>query len=329
MKSRFGLILAFLFLAAGIRLAGAAELELKLAIATPDGHHATMGLKRMAEAINRNTNGRVAATVFVGGQLISGERELMDGLQFGTVDVGLVSTGMMSAYDDKFMLFSLPYLFRDVDNAYKTCDGPIGDAFKKIVLDKVGVVIIGWTMGGVHTMTNSKRPVKTMADVKGLKLRCMENPIILEAWKSYGAVPTPMSLGEVFTALQQGTVDGQDNGTANTYANKYYEVQKHLIMTEHMIVPGIFVMSKEKYDAIPADLRDAFDEAVREAVKFQREEYARQDAAAVENMKVKGMEISYPDKTDFLKAAEGVKAGFVKKMGPEMEQWLKDIQSKY
>lgn len=329
MKFQYRMLLLAAFCAASLGLASAAEMDLKMAIATPPGHHATMGLQRMSDALAKNTNGRITSTVFVGGQLISGERELMDGLQFGTVDIGLVSTGIMSAYDERFMLFSLPYLFRDVENAYKTCDGPIGDAFAKIVLDKAGVVIIGWTMGGVHTMTNSKRPVNSMADIKGLKLRCMENPIIIESWKAYGAVPTPMSLGEVFTALQQGTVDGQDNGTANTYANKYYEVQKHLVMTEHMIVPGIFVMSKEKYDAIPADLRPAFLDAVKEAVRFQREEYARQDAAAMENMKAKGMVISHPDKADFLKAADEVKAGFVKKMGPEMAQWIADIQSKY
>lgn len=328
MKHLSRLLVAFAVMAS-LTVVSAGEMDLKLAIATPEGHHATMGLQRMRDAIEKNTNGRITATVYVGGQLISGERELMDGLQFGTVDIGLVSTGMMSAYDDKFMLFSLPFLFRDVENAYKTCDGPIGDSFKKIVLDKIGVVILGWTMGGVHTITTSKRPVNTMADLKGLKLRCMENPIITEAWKAYGAAPTPMSLGEVFTALQQGTIDGQDNGTANTYANKYYEVQKYLVMTEHMIVPGLFAMSLEKYEAIPDDLKQPFEDAVKEATKFQREEYARQDAAAVDNMKAKGMEICYPDKVDFNKAAEGVRANFIKKMGPEMDQWIKDIQTKY
>ncbi len=289
----------------------ARAIDLKLAIATPHGHHATMGLEKLLELVKEYTDNKITGEVFVGGQLISGERELMDGLQFGTVDIGLVSTGMMTAYDEKFALFSLPYLFRDVENAYKTCDGPIGDAFAKIVADQAGVRVIGWTMGGTHTMTNGKRPVNSMADVKGLKIRCMENPIITEAWKAYGAVATPMSLGEVFTALQQGTIDGQDNGTANTYANKYYEVQKYLVMTEHMIVPGFFVMSQAVYDAIPDDLKPAFDRAVADATKFQREENARQEAAAVENMKARGMEICYPDKTDFLKAAATVKDAWV------------------
>ncbi len=329
MKMHLSFAFALAIVLAALPRLGAAEMEFKIAIATPDGHHATEGLRRLTNNINEKTGGRIKATLFVGGQLISGERELMDGLQFGTVDIGLVSTGMMSAYDDKFMIFSLPYLFRDVQNAYKTCDGPIGDAFRKIIDDKIDVVILGWTMGGIHTITTTKRPVNKMADLAGLKLRCMENPIITEAWKAYGAVPTPMSLGEVFTALQQGAIDGQDNGTANTYANKYYEVQKYLVMTEHMIVPGLIAMAKEKYDAIPADLKPAFDEAVRDAVQFQREEYGRQDAAAVSNMKAKGMEVLYPDKADFLKAAAGVREGFIKRMGAEMAGWVKDIQEKY
>lgn len=307
----------------------ASAMDLKLAIATPHGHHATMGLEKMLELIKKYTDGKITGEVFVGGQLISGERELMDGLQFGTVDIGLVSTGMMTAYDERFAVFSLPFLFRDVDNAYKTCDGPVGEAFAKIVADKAGVRVIGWTMGGIHIMTNNKRPVNSMADVKGLKIRCMENPVITEAWKAYGAVATPMSLGEVFTALQQGALDGQDNGAANTYANKYYEVQKYLVMTQHMIVPGFFVMSQAVYDAIPDDLKPAFDRAVAEATLFQREENARQEAAAVENMKARGMEVCYPDKTDFVKAAQSVKDKFIGKMGKEMEGWINDIQNKY
>ncbi len=312
-----------------LAVASAQAMDLKFAIATPHGHHATVGMEKALELVKKYTAGKITGEVFVGGQLISGERELMEGLQFGTVDFGLVSTGMMTAYDERFALFSLPYLFRDVNNAFATCDGPIGDAFAKIVADTSGLKLVGWIMGGTHTMTTSNRPINTMADIKGLKIRCMENPIITEAWKAYGAVATPMSLGEVFTALQQGTIDGQDNSSANTYANKYYEVQKYQVMTQHMIVPGFFVMSQAVYDAIPDDLKPAFDRAIAEATQFQREENARQEAAAVENMKARGMEICYPDKTDFITAAAPVKEAWIKKMGGEMAQWIDDIQNKY
>lgn len=315
-----------LFLLAAV--ATAAEREYKLGVATPEGNHATIGMQKFSQLLTEKTGGRIASHVYTGGQLASGERELIEGLQFGTVDVAVASTGMMSTYDDRFIIFSLPYLFRDEANVYKTVASPIGDEFRRILEEDAGIVILGWFMSGVHTITTN-RPINAFADLKGLKLRCMENPIITAAWRAFNAVPTPMSLGEVFTALQQGTVDGQDNGTANSYANKYYEVQKYLCMTEHMIVPQVFVMSKDKYDAIPADLRPAFDAAVEEAVAYQRAVYAEFNQAAVDNMKAKGMEVTYPDKAPFIEASEPIRNDFIKKMGAQMAQWVEDIKTKY
>lgn len=321
------------FLAVAVLLAAAAvpaqAMELKLAVTSPHGHHITVGIQKVAELIEKYTDGKITAEVFIGGQLVAGERELVEGLQFGTIDIGIVSAGIMPSYDERFAMFSLPYLFRDVQNVYNTCDGPIGEAFAKILSDVTGVRLAGWTIGGTSTMTTGNRRVDSMADVKGLKIRCMENPIISEGWKAYGAIGTPMSIGETFTALQQGTIDGQDNVAASSYANKYYEVQKYQIMTNHMIIPGVLLMSQAAYDAIPEDLKPAFDRAMTEGALFQREENARQEAAAVENMKARGMEICYPDTTDFKQAAMGVKEAWIKKMGPEVAQWIDDIQNKY
>ncbi|MDR1534200.1 MAG: TRAP transporter substrate-binding protein, partial [Planctomycetota bacterium] len=307
---------------------GAAEREYKFAITTADAHHSTKGLAYFARVLGEKTGKKLIANVYPGGQLATGERESVDGLQFGTMDVTVVSTGMMSAYDERFGLFSLPFLFRDENNVFKTVDGPIGEAFKKILVDKTNIVILGWFMSGVHTMT-SNRPIKAMADLKGLKIRCMENPTIIAAWRAYGATPTPMSIGEVFTALQQGTVDAQDNGTANSFANKYYEVQKYLAMTEHMVVPQILIMAKPQYDNIPPALLPAFLDAAKEAVAFQRAEYTRQNAAAIDNMKARGMEVTYPDKADFVAASEPIRQEYIKKVGGEMAAWVNDIGTKY
>jgi TRAP-type C4-dicarboxylate transport system substrate-binding protein len=157
----------------------------------------------------------------------------------------------------------------------------------------------------------------------------MENPLIIDAWKAYGAAPTPMSIGEVFTALQQGTVDAQDNGTANTFANKYYEVTKYLTITEHLILPALMLISKAKYDALPEDLRKAVDGACAAAEKFQREEYLRQNVAAIEGMKEKGMIVTYPDKADFVKAAASVYEKHLPTMSAQVRKWVEDIRTKY
>ena len=328
MKSRILFLLAAIVIFAVMSAPKAAEREYKFAIATADAHHSTMGLRHFAEALGEKTEGKLVGHVYSGGQLATGERESVDGLQFGTIDVTVVSTGMMSAYDERFGLFSLPFLFRDEENVYKAVDGPIGEAFNKILAEKTDIVILGWFMSGVHTMT-SNRPIKSMADLAGLKIRCMENPTIIAAWRAYGASPTPMSIGEVFTALQQGTVDAQDNGTANSYANKYYEVQKYLAMTEHMVVPQILIMSKAKFDDIPPALLPAFREAVKEGVAFQRAEYGRQNAAAIDNMKAQGMEVTYPDRADFIKASDPIRQDFIQKAGGDLAAWVNDIRSKY
>lgn len=322
------LVAVIVLCASMMQFARGAEFEMKFSVPLPEGHHLTLGIQEFGKLLGEMSNGRIVAHTYPGGQLATGERESVEGLQFGTIDATIVSVGSMPIYDKDFMMFAFPYLFRDEENAWAAVDGDdIGPALAKKLADQ-GVLIAGWGMSGSHTMTSHK-PINSMADLKGLKIRCMENPLIIDAWKAYGAVPTPMSIGEVFTALQQGTVDAQDNGTANTYANKYYEVTKYLAMTEHLIQPCMLLVSKMTYDSLPADLRKIMDEAGRKAAQFQREEYLRQNSAAVENMKARGMIVTYPDKEDFKKAAVAVYDKYLPEMSAEVRKWVEDIRTKY
>ncbi len=304
----------------------AAPLQLKLGVATGEGHHYNIGAAGIKKAVEKATDGQVIVHVYAGGQLASGERELIEGLQLGTVDICLVSTGPMPSYDKNFMFFTLPYLFKDEAAVYAAVDGDIGAKFGPI-LQKSDIKLIGWVMDGTKAITNSKRPVNSLADLKGLKIRCMENPMIMGTWKSLGAVPTPMSLGEVFTALQQGTVDGQDNGTANIYANKYYEVQKYMTLTAHMICPAPYLMAEAKFKAMNPELQKKFLAGFAEGIKYQREVYAQQARDAIKNMEAKGVAVTAPDLADFRKAVQPVYDTFLPQLSPEFRKLAEQMRA--
>ena len=304
-----------------------AAMTLKYGVATAPNHYYTVGAEAFAEEVKKATNGEVIINVFAGGQLATGERELVEGIQFGTVDLCLVSTGAVVGFDPDFQLFSLPYLFADEDAAYRAVDEtPMGEGFNKH-MERQGVSIVGWAMGGAWINTNSKRPVNKPEDLKGLKIRCMESPIIIETLKSFGALGTPMSLGEAFTAMQQGTVDGQENALPSTYANKYYEVQKYMAMTNHMILPSPIMMSTAKLKAMKPELREQFMKGAAEGVKRQREVYAQQAAESIDGMKQRGIEVTYPDLEPFKQASSYVYDMYIPKLSAEAQEWVNMIRT--
>lgn len=308
-------------------LAEAAKpVEFKLGIVVGDGHPYTVSAFELKKRVEKLTGGRIIVHVFHSGQLSGSERELIEGLQIGTCDITIPATGPVAGFEKGFFLFNFPYLFKDLQTGYKCLDGPIGDELAKS-LEKHRIKLIGWWVNGMYAFTNSKREVKTVEDIKGLKIRCMENSMHLAVYKAWGAVPTPMAFGEVVTALQQGTADGQENADASIYANKYYEVQKYLTLSYHYFMPAPFLIAKGKYDGLPDDLRALFQQAVDESVTFQRAEYERQAKLAVDNMQAKGMIVTYPDVESFKKASLSVYPEFLKQLGPDVKRWVEQIQS--
>jgi tripartite ATP-independent transporter DctP family solute receptor len=304
-----------------------APLELKLGQAMGEGHHYTVGAAGIKKAVEKATDGQVIIHVYSGGQLASGERELVEGLQLGTVDITVVSIGPMAGFDKNFMFFTMPYLFRDEADVLAIAEGKMGRAFEPI-LEKQGIKLLGWTMDGVKAMTNSKRPINSLADLKGLKIRCMENPLIMASWKALGAVPTPMSIGEAFTALQQGTVDGQTNGTANIYVNKYYEVQKYMTLMADMITPAPYLMALSKFEAMSPELQKKFMAGFAEGIQYQRKVYDEQAASAIKNMEAKGIAVATPDLAEFKKAVQPVYDEFLPQLDPQFREWVKELRAR-
>jgi tripartite ATP-independent transporter DctP family solute receptor len=196
-------------------------------------------------------------------------------------------------------------------------DGPIGqDLLKKF--EPKGIEALAWGENGFRHMTDSKRPIDSPADLKGLKMRTMENPIHIQAYRQFGILPTPMAFTEVFTALQQGTVDGQENPLSVITSAKLYEVQKYLALTGHVYSPAVILMNKARWDALsPAD-KQAFRDAAHEAVKANRARIDDDERKAVADLRAKGMVVNdHVDKAEFQAQLAPVYAEFAKRFGQQ------------
>ena len=303
----------------------AKPIELKFALTTGEGHVYNVTAEYFKKRLEELTKGRMIVHIYPSGQLSGSQRVLAEGLQLGTLDMTVPSVAAVSGFEKRVQVASLPYIFKDAAHAYAVMDGHIGDTLGKS-MEKFNMLVLGWWPTGSYAITNSKRPINTVEDLKGLKFRVMENPVHVALYKAWGAIPTPMAYGEVFTALQQGTVDGQENSDANIYANKYHEVQKYLAITRHFFLPSPMLMSKSRYESLPKDLQPLFMQAAKDAVAESRAEYARQAEAAIENMKKAGMEVTYPDTTEFKKIALTIYPEFLKQLGPDVQAWVKEIQ---
>jgi tripartite ATP-independent transporter DctP family solute receptor len=236
-------------------------------------------------------------------------------VQLGTQELAFSSTGPVPNFVPEARILDIPFLFRDKAHARAVLDGAIGQE----LLDKFegkGFKALAWAENGFRHMTNNKRAVNTPEDLKGLKLRTMENPVHITAYKGFGIVTTPMAFPEVFTALQQGTVDGQENPLPVILSAKFDQVQKHLSLTGHVYSPCIFVMNKGTFDKLSAADKKAFIEAAREGAKANRARVDEDDAKGVAELRSKGMQvIENVDKAKFVAALAPINAEFEKQFG--------------
>lgn len=309
-------LFAALAIAAGFLATSAASAQttMKISISTAEDSHQGVAIDTFAREVEKRTNGRYKIQTFYNGSL-GGERESIESVQLGTQALTFSSTGPVPNFVPETKILDVPFLFRDKAHARAVLDGPIGQEMLA-KFDAKGFKALAWGENGFRHMTNSKRDVRVPADLKGLKMRTMENPVHIAAYKGFGIITTPMAFPEVFTALQQGTVDGQENPLSVIISAKFYEVQKHLTLTGHVYSPCIFLMNKEAFDKLaPAD-KQAFLEAAKVAVKANRARVDEDDAKGVALLRSKGMTvIDNIDKGAFVKALAPVDSEFEKQFG--------------
>ena len=307
-------LLAALGLALGLSLPALAQTTMRISISVAQNSHQGVAIDTFAREVEKRTGGRYKVQTFYSGSL-GGERESIEAVQLGTQELTFSSTGPVPNFVPEARILDIPFLFRDKAHARAVLDGAIGQDMLK-AFDSKGFRALAWGENGVRHMTNSKRAVNSPDDLKGLKMRTMENPVHVAAYKGFGIITTPMAFPEVFTALQQGTVDGQENPLSVIMAAKFDQVQKHLTLTGHVYSPAIFLMNKGAFDKLSAADKQHFLDAAKEAVKANRARVDEDDAKGVAELRAKGMQvIENPDKAKFQAALTPVYAEFEKQFG--------------
>jgi len=278
-----------------------------------DSHYGEL-VNTFAAEIAKRTDGRIQIMNFHAGAL-GGEREALEAVQLGTQELTLTSTGPVPNFVPETRILDVPFLFRDYPHARAVLDGKIGqDLLTKF--EPKGMKALGWCDNGFRHMTNNRRAVHTPADLKGLKLRTMENPIHIQAYKAFGIIPTPMAFTEVFTALQQGTVDGQENPLSIIHSNKLDQVQKHISLTGHVFSPCVLVMNKQVYDQLSEADKTAFREAAQVGIAANRARVDRDEREVIAILRQHGMAvIESVDQAQFLAALAEVYKDFSKQFG--------------
>ena len=312
---RLTTLAAFAFGAAAA-FAAAGQTPLKINIALAQNSHYGVAIDTFAREVERRTDGRYKVQTFYSSAL-GAERESVEGVQLGTLDLTLTSTGPLPNFVPEVAILDIPFLFRDYAHARAVLDGPIGQELLARFPAK-GLVGLAWAENGFRHMTNSKHPVNVPEDLRGLKMRTMENPIHIEAYRQFGILPTPMAFTEVFTALQQGTVDGQENPLSVITAAKLDQVQKYLSLTGHVYSPAVFLMNKAQWDKLSARDKQAFLEAAKEGVKANRARVDEDERKAVAELRAKGMTVAENiDRTKFQAALGPAYADFGKRFGQQ------------
>lgn len=306
----------FAVLAAGLLASSlaAAQTTMKINISTSQNSHQGVAIDTFAKEVEKRTNGRYKVQTFYNGSL-GGERESVEAVQLGTQELTFTSSGPVPNFVPETKILDVPFLFRDKAHARAVLDGPIGQELLT-KFDSKGMKALAWAENGFRHMTNSKRAVNAPEDLKGLKMRTMENPVHIAAYKGFGIITTPMAFPEVFTALQQGTVDGQENPLSVIISAKFDQVQKHLSLTGHVYSPCVLLMNKGAWDKLSAADKTAFLEAAREATKANRARVDEDDAKGVADLRAKGMSVVETlDKAKFVQAIAPVNAEFEKQFG--------------
>lgn len=320
-KLALGVALSVGFAAAAL----AQTTTMRMSISASQNSHQGVGIDAFAKVVEQRTNGRIKVLNFYSGAL-GGERESIEAVQLGTQELTFTSTGPVPNFVPETKILDIPFLFRDKAHAHHVLDGPIGDEMLT-KFDAKGFKALIWAENGVRHMTNNKRPVNLPEDLKGLKMRTMENPIHIAAYKAFGIVPTPMAFPEVFTALQQGTVDAQENPLSVILFAKFSQVQKHLTLTGHVYSPAVILMNKGVWDKLSAGDKAIFLEASKEAVKANRARVAEDDAKGVAELRSQGMQIvENPDKSKFIAALAPVNAEFEKQFGKAAIDKIRDVR---
>lgn len=290
------------------------KVEIKIATVGNEEHQSTIMAQYFKEELEKLYNGNVNVTIYPNGSL-GGEREAAEGVKLGTIQMTVVtSDGTLPAWVPDTQILSIPYLFENKEQAYKLLDGTISD-YLNPKFEEQGFKHLGFGELGFRHFTNNIKEIKSASDMKGMSIRVQEAPIWFALMESVGASAVPVSFNELYTALQQGMVDGEENPIASIYTSKFNEVQKYLTLDGHTYAAVSMVMNKKFYDGLPEDLQKAIDQAAKNAVPRQRKAVDEKEGQYLQSLKDAGMVVTEPDKASFVEATKDIyKRDDVKKL---------------
>ncbi|MEC4766767.1 TRAP transporter substrate-binding protein [Halomonas sp. CUBES01] len=308
----------------GVALQAHAATEVNLGHTLSSSSHYSVGADAFKETLEELSDGAYTVNEHPSGSL-GGEREMIEGLQIGTVDFVITSTGPLGNFVPETYVLDLPFLFEDYEEARCVLDSDLGDELLAKMSDH-DLVGLAWSENGFRHMTNSQREIATPEDAEGLRVRTMENSVHQEAFRQMGARPTPMAFPELFTALQQGTVDGQENPITVIVATNFWEVQDYLSLTGHVYSPAVVLGSPIFMDGLSEEERGWFEQAAQASAEATREEVSRLEREGVALLEEKGMTVKTDiDVAPFQEAVKPAYEIFTSEYGNEM---LERVQEK-
>jgi len=275
---------------AAMGIASAQEKTIKFANQNALGHPIIQGMEKFKEIVEKQSGGKLKVNVFPAGALGSDQANV-SAIQGGTVEMAAMNSGIFASQVKDFAVFDFPFMFANGKEADAVVDGPFGHKMHA-KLEEKGLVGLGYYELGFRHLTNGKRAINKVSDIEGLKLRVIPNPINVDWVKALGANPTPLPFPELYAALEQGAVDGQENPIATINGAKLFEVQKHLALTGHQYNPQSVVISKKFWETLSAAEKKIIADAVTESAKFQRATARALEAGTLEGMKKNGMQVT-------------------------------------
>ncbi|KJS23514.1 MAG: hypothetical protein VR72_01485 [Clostridiaceae bacterium BRH_c20a] len=292
---------------------GPEKITLKLSHPTNESHPYHIGAKKFSELVNQKTNGQVDIEIFPNNSL-GGPKETAQGLQLGTIDLGIAASAHLVSYNKNFGVLDIPFLFKDPDNAHKVLDSEVGTNLGKSLEEK-NIKVLGYFDGGFRNLFNSKKNIKISEDMKGLRVRVMDSEVYIDMFKAVNASPTVLPWDDLYTSIQQGIVDAGETGISQIYTQKFFEVAKNVSLTRHTYTAAPLMVSLNKFNQLPTNVQEAIIESAKEAIPFQYQANEESEKQALEKLKEEGVNIE--EQVDL--------ASFQKQVQPVWEKYRKNF----
>ena len=316
-------------LSAGLAFAASAETVIKIGHGAAESFHMHRALLKFEELVETGSNGEIDVQIFPSSQM-GPDREMIEGVQTGVLEMAIPPSSFFAGWDPAFAVIELPYMYASKDIAFDVLDGAAGDSMLARV-ENQGLVGLGWLELGVRNVTNNVRPIASPQDLEGVKLRTMKVPAHVATFESLGANPTPMNFGEVYSALQQGVIDGQENPLAIITSQRFYEVQKYLSTTGHVFAVYMPVVSKPFFDSLSAEHQQLIRASMARARAHQAELVAAEDASQLDEIRSAGVEVlelTAEQRQAFADQTESVRLQYRNEVGAEAyDAWVAAVSA--